>query len=287
MRLLKNKVIINSIKCPVCGQPFRTDERGSLLCLGKKTHCYDFSSSGYVNFSCPAQSGGGDSKGAVRARSLFLDSGAYLPVANAVCEMLDEFSPNGGLVIDAGCGEGYYSCLIANNGYSVCGADISKFAVDAAAKRATRGELEKAFFCTASVFELPLVNSCADAVVNIFAPCVEKEYSRVLKDEGVLVVAWAGEEHLMGLKSVIYDNTHINTARADLPQSMEKIFEKRVKYQIELTSNDQILNLFSMTPYYWRTSSEDREKLSGLNSLTTQIDIIISVYKNHTFEEIQ
>ena len=122
--------------------------------------------------------------------------------------------------------------------------------------------------------------------MNIFAPCVEKEYSRVLKDDGVLVVAWAGEEHLMGLKSVIYDNTHINTARADLPQSMEKISEKRVKYQIELSSNEQILNLFSMTPYYWRTSPEDREKLEGIDTLTTQIDIIISVYKNHTFEEI-
>ena len=287
MKVLKDKAIINSIKCPVCGQSFRVDEGGSLLCLGKKTHCYDFSSSGYVNFSCPAQSGGGDSKGAVRARSLFLDTGAYLPVANAVCEMLDRFSQEGGLVIDAGCGEGYYSCLVANNGYSVCGSDISKFAVDAAAKRASRCGLENAFFCTASVFDLPLENSCADAVVNIFAPCVEKEYSRVLKNDGVLVVAWAGEEHLMGLKSVIYDNTHINTARADLPQFMEKIFEKRVKYQIELSSNEQILNLFSMTPYYWRTSPEDREKLSGVNSLTTQIDIIISVYKNHTSEGIQ
>jgi 23S rRNA (guanine745-N1)-methyltransferase len=37
--------------------------------------------------------------------------------------------------------------------------------------------------------------------------------------------------------------------------------------------------LFSMTPYYWRTSEGDKHKLSSLGTLTTQIEFEINVYK--------
>ncbi len=279
MRLLKDKIIIDALRCPICKQKIKISDSGTMLCLGEKTHCYDFSSSGYVNLLPPSQSGGGDSKEAVRARSSFLETGAYLPVSDAICKLLGEFCSKQGLIVDAGCGEGYYSCNFAKNGFSVYGADISKAAVDAASKRAKRCNLDNVFFSTASVFELPIENSSADAVTNIFAPCAEKEYSRILKKEGILIVAWAGEQHLMGLKNAIYDTTNINTERADLPKCLNKIAEARVVYDMELNSNEQILNLFSMTPYYWRTSTKDKDKLLHLQKLITPIDIIISVYK--------
>ena len=44
-----------------------------------------------------------------------------------------------------------------------------------------------AAYAVASVFELPVRDGCADGVLNIFAPCAEEEYCRVLKDGGVLV----------------------------------------------------------------------------------------------------
>ena len=83
----------------------------------------------------------------------------------------------------------------------------------------------------------------------------------------------------MGLKRAVYDTAHVNTERADMPQKMQKIHETRVKYDITLNTNSDILSLFSMTPYYWRTSISDAEKLSGLDTLKTEVDIIISVYK--------
>jgi hypothetical protein len=111
-----------------------------------------------------------------------------------------------------------------------------------------------------------------------------KEYSRVLCDSGVLIVAYAGEKHLLGLKSAIYENAHINTQRADLPLKMCKIWEKRVSYNIDITSNNEIMSLFAMTPYYWRTSQSDAEKLMGLEKLTTEVDIVVSVYTNEKTE---
>ena len=64
-----------------------------------------------------------------------------------------------------------------------------------------------------------------------------------------------------------------------MPQNMEKIDELRVRYDISLDCNRDILSLFSMTPYYWRTSVADAEKLTSITQLDTEIDFMISVYK--------
>ena len=119
----------------------------------------------------------------------------------------------------------------------------------------------------------------ADAVVNIFAPCAEGEYSRVLKDGGYLFVVGAGSEHLMGLKRAIYDNVYENGERADLPVSMERVDTVISRHDIVVEGREDIDALFSMTPYYWRTSEADREKLSRLSRLETAIEFEINVYR--------
>ena len=54
-----------------------------------------------------------------------------------------------------------------------------------------------------------------------------------------------------------------------------------MSYTIEVDGNEGIMSLFAMTPYYWRTSQSDGEKLKLLSELTTEVDIIISVYRNN------
>ncbi len=273
--------ILDSLRCPCCGEKMNISEGSkSLVCLAPKRHCFDFASSGYVNLAV-SHGTGGDSREAVRSRTEFLNSGAYEAVSDAVNSALSDYLLNGGLVIDAGCGEGYYSCRAAEAGFCVAGFDLSKEAVAQAGKRAKKGLLTNTFFGVASVFALPVADKQADAVVNIFAPCVENEYSRVLKDGGILAVAYAGPEHLMGLKRRIYDNVYENEARSDMPKNMELVEERRISYSIELTSQSQILALFAMTPYYWRTSAEDKSKLMGLTSLETEADIIIAIYRKN------
>ncbi len=252
----------------------------SLVCCGKKAHCYDFAASGYVNLSPPVKSGGGDSKAAVRARSEFLNLGYYAPVARELARTCRELSPDGKVLVDAGCGEGYYGEHLADAGFDVFGADLSKFAADAAAKRLSRAQGKSFLFSVASVFELPLKDGCADVLTNVFAPCAESEYSRILKFGGVLCMAHAGQKHLWGLKEAIYQNAHENTERADMPENMQKIDERRVSYTVTIDGEQQIKSLFAMTPYYWRTSVSDMQKLDGMKSLTTEVDIIISAYKN-------
>ena len=271
------------LKCPICGAKAELDKKNekTIFCNGEKKHSYDLSASGYVNLASPKQCGGGDTKSAVRARTAFLDGEYYLPIANTLTELLNENLQKGSTVVDAGCGEGYYTLKIAQNSYFTMGFDISKFAVEAGAKRAKREGVDNALFAVASVYELPIFDAAADAVVNIFAPCVEEEYSRALKDGGLLVVVQAGKKHLLGLKNAIYDNIHENDTRADLPKSLSLICEKELLYEITVFGNENIKNLFEMTPYYWRTSQDDAKKLETIDRLTTEIDILFSVYKKN------
>ena len=284
--LLPDERTVRHLRCPLCQSGMTvqlpTNGQGSirLLCMGERPHSYDFSSSGHVNLLSAAQSGGGDSKQAVRARSAFLNLELYRPVADALCDTLCRYLPDkDALVIDAGCGEGYYTARIAAHGFSVAGADLSKFAVEAAAKRAARQGIPNGLFAAASVFSLPFADASADAVVNVFAPCAETEFFRVLRQDGVLVVVYAGREHLMGLKRALYDTTKENDGRADLPLSLPLVEERQIRYDITVQGRENLQNLFAMTPYYWRTSPADSEKLTQLDTLTTPVDMTVAVYR--------
>ncbi len=274
-------ISFDSFVCPHCGADmYLTSDAKSLVCGGeRKRHCFDLSSSGYVNFAPPSQSGSGDSKEAVRSRTRFLESDSYKPICTKITDIVNQYC-NEGIVVDAGCGEGYYTNNIAKSfSGEVLGFDLSKFAVEYAAKSARRNGVSNSFFGVGSVFAMPIKDGAADAVVNIFAPCVEEEYSRILKKGGVLITAGAGENHLLGLKKAVYDTAYKNTEREDMPKGMALVDERVVSYKLSLEDKGLISALFSMTPYYYRTNENDLKKLLSLNALTTEIEVKIKVFR--------
>ncbi len=269
-------VLERAFLCPHCGFSMYVSENGkSAYCTGERRHCFDFSADGYLSMG----QGGGDSKEAVRARKSFLSKDYYIEGANKICSVVEKYITPDALIVDAGCGEGYYTNKIAKLSAGTVGFDLSKFACSAAAKSARGAGVNNALYVTGSVFEFPLADSCADMVINIFAPCAEGEYSRILRDGGYLVVVGAGENHLMGLKEALYETTYANTARADMPQNMTLVERAVSSFDIEVCGNDDIQSLFLMTPYYWRTKESDKEKLASLSTLKTKIEFEISVYK--------
>jgi 23S rRNA (guanine745-N1)-methyltransferase len=156
--------------------------------------------------------------------------------------------------------------------------DLSSAGIDHAAKIAKRLG-NGAGFVVASLFTMPVADASMDAVTNIFAPCAEDEFCRVLKNGGYLIVVAAGERHLLGLKRVLYENPYYNPERADLPQKMTLVSKENLTYEIEVDGQDAIDALFSMTPYYWRTSEKDKAKLASLQSLKTEVDFDIYLYR--------
>ena len=278
----RNVTYLSALRCPVCAAAMREDTSsgaGVLYCTGAKKHTFDRARSGYVHLS-PRHSGGGDAKEAVRARTAFLSAGYYRVASEGLCDLMRRYLPEG-LIVDAGCGEGYYTGALAAAGegvYELLGFDLSRDAVDAAS-RAVRRTGVPAHYAVASLFELPLMDGSVDAVVNVFAPCAEQEFCRVLKPGGLLVLVGAGEKHLLGLKRALYQTTYDNQTRADLPVGMTLCERMTLRDEIEVKGQEQIANLFSMTPYYWRTSPGDRRKLESLESLTTEIEFDFMVYR--------
>ena len=270
-----NRTVLQLLKCPVCHAGMTETADGRVCqCLSAKPHCFDFAKSGHLHLGGP-HAGEGDSKDAIRARRAFLDADYYQPLSDAVNRILEEISCK--TVLDAGCGEGYYTNRMARE-RDVLGVDLSRAGVEAAAKRAKQSGT-RAAFAVASIFALPVQNASVDVVTNLFAPCCEEEFLRVLKPNGHLLLVGAGEHHLMGLKQVLYDNPYQNEGRADLPTQMQAIKKERLTFEITVNGQDMIQSLFSMTPYYWRTSKQDREKLEKLDTLTTSVDFDIFLFR--------
>ncbi len=270
-----NRTLLQLLKCPVCHAGMTETADGKVCqCLSAKPHCFDFAKSGHLHLGGP-HAGEGDSKDAVRARRAFLDCGYYQPLSDAVNRMLDEIPS--ATVLDAGCGEGYYTNRMAE-ARDVLGIDLSRTGIESAAKRAKQTGT-RAAFAVASIFSLPVQNASVDVVTNLFAPCAEEEFSRVLKPNGHLILVGAGERHLLGLKQVLYDDPYRNAGRADLPAQMQAVQKERLTYTVTVTGQDMIQALFSMTPYYWRTSRSDRVKLEQIDTLTTEVDFDIFLFR--------
>ncbi len=267
------KSVLSLLKCPVCGSGLQTEDGKVYRCLGMRTHCYDAARSGYLNLTLPSD-GDGDSKAAIHARTDFLRAGYYLPLSDTVNELLQSFGIQS--VLDAGCGEGYYTNRMCGM-QDVLGVDLSRAGADTAAKYAKQNGTNAAFV-VGSLFRLPVFDESFDAITNLFAPCAEAEFLRVLKPTGTLLLVGAGERHLLGLKEKLYEHPYLNPGRADLPKQMQLLTRRRLNYSINVTGEQQIAALFSMTPYYWRTGKTDRQKLSGLEELKTEVDFDIYLF---------
>lgn len=266
----------NILRCPVCGGGVQR-EGNTLACTGTRRHTFDFAAQGYVNLAGPRAAGGGDDATLIAARTAFLSAGHYAPFAARITALLREYLPTGGAVLDAGCGEGYYTCLFAAAGFRVMGLDLSKRGVRAAASLAKRQGLD-ALLAVAGIFDMPVKDESLDAVVSLFAPLDEGELLRVLKPGGVLITAGAGRRHLWTLKSLLYDTPRENEPRADLPVRMRPLHAEALSFDMPLGGED-LQNLFAMTPYYYRTSREGQARLQAQSSLTVGAEMDIAVYQ--------
>lgn len=248
----------------------------SLRCL--MGHNFDKAKEGYVNLFIKNGSGKrhGDDKLMVNARKDFLNKGYYAPLRQKLGEILGE----GNTVLDAGCGEGYYTSLFAEKNM-VCGIDISKDALKYAAKNC-----KNSAFAVASIAEIPLADKSVDRVINIFAPESLKEFSRVLKKDGRFITVQPLENHLFELKEKVYNKPYKNPSPLLEKEGFELISTEKIKYEICLDNNEDIVNLFKMTPYYYKTSAKDQQKLQNLNTLTTTIEFFVAVYGKLDFFDI-
>ena len=266
--------------CPKCREQLNICEDGAARCKGG--HCYDRSRYGYYNLLLGSGGAHGDNADMVKARREFLSGGYYEPLAERVAALSSMHLPTLGVLLDAGCGEGYYTRKIReklcdrvdNGGTRVVAFDISKDAVKEAAKKKCADD-----YAVASAYHMPLGDGSVDVLVNTFSPLAIEETARVIKAGGVFIMAIPAEEHLFGLKAAIYDTPYKNTVSDTALPGFSLISSEELRYTVHLDRQAEIAALFMMTPYAYRTGSSGREKVLSLTELTFDAHFMIFTYR--------
>lgn len=258
--------------CPVCGQPLTFAEKEA-FCPGG--HRFDRARQGYFNLlqsQASAVRRHGDDRLMVEARTRFLEQGFYEPLRSCLAELAVEYAPSPCAVLDAGCGEGYYTQGIAQalaeagKAPHIAAIDISRDSAKAVARRPFAKQA-----VVASAFRLPVLPESCDLILDIFAPCAAGEFARVLRPGGVLLRAVPLPRHLFGLKAAIYEKPYENSPIEQTLPGFESIARRDLCWTLTLDTPQKIDELFKMTPYYYKTSPADQAKVAALPSLSTEL----------------
>jgi 23S rRNA (guanine745-N1)-methyltransferase len=266
--------------CPLCnGSLQRIDS--SWQC--EQGHNFDIARQGYCNL-LPVQNkksrSPGDDKAMVNARNRFLLQDYYQPLSTQLNQQVIDYIQSQNLddvsIVDAGCGEGYYTARMheaLNSVGKTCqitGVDISKFAVQAAAKRHKNID-----WFVASSSHLPVSDQSCDVVSCLFAPIAANEFRRVVRDGGLLIVVSTGKNHLIELREKLYEKVNddvLDPVKA-LAEKFEFVGVELKRYEVTLEDQQSISDLLLMTPHYWRSSPEKKLQLQELTELKLTIDV--------------
>ncbi len=263
-----------NLRCPLCASPLVPDGR-QYVCPDR--HSFDVARQGYVNLLTVQQKHSlnpGDTREQVLSRREFLEAGYYAPIAQALIDTAKELNITGP-ILDVGCGEGYYSARLAEAlGAELTGLDISKEAVRCAAAKYKRGQ----WLC-ATAAHIPVEDGSAELLTSLFALTLPGEFHRCLKPGGWFFQVLAAEDHLLGLKGIIYDSLH-HKEKNTVPDldgfTLVRTLPIRFFFTLEGT---QIGNLFSMTPHVFRIGKEGAERLRNTQVLTDTTSCVLNVYR--------
>lgn len=262
----------NIFVCPKCGKALENNGK-SLICADG--HCYDIAKSGYVNLLLVNKKNSlapGDNKEMIKARESVMSKDYYKSLADKIISLIPKCAVD---ILDAGCGVGYipYRIKEALNNANVCGFDISKYAIDSAAKK-----YKNVNFAVCSSNQIPVRNDTFDVVICAFAPVFADEIGRILKKDGIFIRIVPSEKHLFNLKSLIYQTPRENELDKEEIKNLTEIYSEVVNG--EFTGNsDDMLSLIKMTPYFYHTKKEDLDKLQNINEFTAGQSFIVRVYQ--------
>jgi len=260
--------------CPVCGKELNTVDR-SFVCENR--HSFDMARQGYVNLLTVQQKHSlapGDTREQVLSRRAFLEAGFYAPIADTLIAAARKYGV-AGEILDIGCGEGYYSAKLADAlGLPLTGLDISKEAVRCAAAKYKAHQ----WLC-ATAAHIPVPDGAAGLVTSLFALTLPEEFRRVLAPDGLYFQVLAAEDHLLGLKSIIYDELH-RKEKDTVPElpGFRRLESVPIRFSFAV-EGEQIRNLFSMTPHVFRIGKAGAERLAKTERLEDTASCVLNVFR--------
>ena len=248
-----------------CRLPLQIDDRRWICARG---HSFDIARSGYVNLLQPQDSKSkhpGDSIEAVAARRRLHDRGLTRALLDGIASIAQAEVSD--IVLDAGCGEGFYlGEIAARTGCKGHGIDISIPAVDAAARRYPRSERGCEWVVANADRFVPYADESFSLAMSITARMNVPEFHRVLRKGGRLLVAVAAPEDLIELRGK--GRERADRTIADFSQGFRVLEQQRVTTSAELDAagtEDVLLAIYRPL----------RPEPAGARRITLSLDLIL------------
>ena len=273
--------------CPVCGDALQLGgpQMRSLVCSAG--HSFDLAKQGYVNLyrGKPMNE---YTKESFQERQVILERGMYAHLLEEICSFLRKTSESGieadekKVLLDAGCGEGYYTREIAQqfDHLQLYGTDLSRDSIQLAAGTANgmgTGPADIKWFVS-DISKLPVADGSVDYVLDIFTSANYQEFQRVLADDGYLIKIIPGEGHVKELreaaKEQLYHKEYKERKGAAVFAEQFELVEQKIVSRTFSVSPEERDIFIRMTPLLFAV---DKSKIdwSTVTEITVEGELLI------------
>ena len=275
------------LACPVCGGSLQLQDR-SLVCDAR--HSFDLAKQGYVNLyrGKPINE---YTKESFQERQTILEKGMYAHLLEEICDFLTktygqdaaevsgaDSKPAKKVLLDAGCGEGYYTREIAQRlgaQLELYGTDLSRDSIQLAAGTANgmgSGPADIKWFVS-DIGRLPVADKSVDYVLDIFTSANYQEFQRVLADGGYLIKVIPGEGHVKELREAASDQLYHKEYKerrgaAVFGEHFDVVLQKTVSRTFEVTPEERDI-FIRMTPLLFAV---DNSKIDWTQEKTITVE---------------
>jgi 23S rRNA (guanine745-N1)-methyltransferase len=272
-----------ALRCPICRSELGTTGR-SLSCRNR--HNFDFAKSGYVNLAREhgrRPAAGGDTRLQLQRRDVFLSSGAFDFIADAILAQLrHEVLPSMPVIVDAGCGTGYHLDRVVGGLATRIGRPCGGLGVDLSKEAAliAARHYKALGFVVADVWsQWPMRGRAVDLLISVFAPKNFGEMARTLRPGGQVAVAYPGPCHLIELREAFRLMPVADGKKALYRNQMRRfcadISHERILRSVDIAHGDA-LNLILMGPNARHLAEDNIPAWPGKKSVTFDVELLVA-----------
>ena len=261
------------ISCPFCFASV-VIKNNSIIC--SNNHTFDISKKGTVIFYRTSKL----KKNKIYDNNLFINRrkfincGFYDELHSEISKIIAQY--NAITILDMGSGEGTHDIKIIkrlnNKSIKLIGLDLAKDGIDLANDFISNNYIG----IVGDLNQLPFKDNTIDLILNILSPANEKEMSRVLKREGIIIKITPKTEYLCELRKALkiknYENESI--INNNIKEKYDVLIKKEIinTYSID---NENLKYLINMTPLM-----NNINDIPNIKSITIALNIYVLRIKN-------
>ncbi|KRK97437.1 SAM-dependent methyltransferase [Secundilactobacillus odoratitofui DSM 19909 = JCM 15043] len=262
---------LNQFQCPVCGAEMVSVVDQTIYC--DQGHTFDIAKKGTLFLiNAPVKTEYTDEM--LKYRQQVLTAGFFEPMLTEVYRHIK----HGGLVLDAGCGEGTTTKWLAsqNRNDHYVGLDISKPAINIAGSGLLNDP--QPLFMVGDLAKLPFGDQQVTSIVNILSPANYQEFDRVIQPGGRLIKVIPNSDYLKELRALVYpEGQHATYDNSPVKQHFIEHYGEvaftSVRQSFHLTPA-LFRALFEMTPLTWQAADRKAAILEeGLTEITADFEV--------------